>query len=178
MLVIVGITVLALALIVGGGAWAIISRNSSSSAGPPGATQSFEVASRNHVEGTVDYPQSPPVGGDHNPVWLNCGYYGQPVKNENAVHNLEHGAVWITYLPTLPAEQIDTLRQITVDQTFVNVSPYPGQDAPVVATGWGRQIRLQSATDPALDQFIVAFRLGGIAPEIGAPCTGGTGTPG
>ena len=28
-----------------------------------------------HVEGTVDYEQSPPAGGPHNQVWLNCGVY-------------------------------------------------------------------------------------------------------
>ena len=51
---------------------------------------------RNHVTGTVDYPQTPPAGGDHNEVLLNCDVYDQPVPNENAVHDLEHGAVWIT----------------------------------------------------------------------------------
>ncbi len=51
----------------------------------------------NHVEGAVDYAQTPPVGGDHNAVWLNCGIYDQPVPDENAVHALEHGAVWVTY---------------------------------------------------------------------------------
>ena len=51
----------------------------------------------NHVEGAVDYAQTPPAGGDHNAIWLNCGIYDQPVPNENAVHALEHGAVWVTY---------------------------------------------------------------------------------
>jgi hypothetical protein len=27
---------------------------------------------RNHVTKTVNYPMEPPVGGDHNQVWLNC----------------------------------------------------------------------------------------------------------
>src|SRR5690349_22518203 len=36
-----------------------------------------------HVEGAVDYPQSPPAGGPHNPYWLNCGVYDQPQQNEN-----------------------------------------------------------------------------------------------
>src|SRR3954468_23491462 len=60
----------------------------------------YDVPGRNHVTGNVSYPQTPPVGGDHNSVWLNCGIYDQPVPNENAVHDLEHGAVWITYQPS------------------------------------------------------------------------------
>src|SRR6478735_10459810 len=54
-----------------------------------------------HVEGVVDYPQTPPAGGAHNPAWLNCGVYTEPVPNENAVHSLEHGAIWVTYDPSM-----------------------------------------------------------------------------
>src|SRR5690606_33576299 len=46
--------------------------------------QHFPNLSVNHVEGRVTYAQTPPVGGEHNPVWLNCGIYDQPVRNENA----------------------------------------------------------------------------------------------
>ncbi len=55
--------------------------------------------SRNHVTKTVKYPMEPPVGGNHNPVWMNCNgdVYGKAINNMNAVHSLEHGAVWVTY---------------------------------------------------------------------------------
>src|SRR5690348_8879847 len=52
-----------------------------------------------HTPEDVDYPQSPPAGGPHDPVWLDCGVYEEPVREENAVHDLEHGTVWITYDP-------------------------------------------------------------------------------
>jgi hypothetical protein len=47
-----------------------------------------------HTAGEVDYAQNPPVGGAHNPVWQNCGFYDKPIRDESAVHSLEHGAVW------------------------------------------------------------------------------------
>ena len=54
---------------------------------------------RNHVKGTVKYPVNPPVGGNHNQAWMTCDgtVYTKPIANENAVHSMEHGAVWVTY---------------------------------------------------------------------------------
>ena len=93
------------------------------------------------------------------------------------MHSLEHGAVWITYRPNLPNQQGDWLRQFAGRQTYVLVSPYPGLPAPVVASAWGHQLRLDSSGDPRLDQFVRAFRLGPQAPERGVVCTGGIGKP-
>lgn len=75
-----------------------------------GDVQTFDDLEATHVEGTVDYAMSPPAGGPHNQVWLNCGIYSEAVPNENAVHDLEHGAVWITYAPDLPQSDIDKLK--------------------------------------------------------------------
>jgi putative peptide zinc metalloprotease protein len=143
----------------------------------PEGVQRFNITERSHLEGTVTYPQVPPVGGDHAPVWQNCGFYDVPVASENAVHSLEHGAVWITYRPNLSPEEIEALRQQANRQPYVLVSPFPDLPAPVVASAWGHQLSLDSATDPRLDQFIRAFRLGSQAPEPGEACTGGTGVP-
>ena len=86
------------------------SRNQVASTSPQGV-ESFDIQSREHVQGTVSYEQSVPVGGPHNPVWQNCGFYNSPVQNENAVHSMEHGAVWITYQPDLPSDQVEVLKK-------------------------------------------------------------------
>lgn len=105
-------------------------------AAAPQGLQTFSNLSRNHVTGTVKYPQSPPVGGDHNAVWLNCGTYTSPVANENAVHSMEHGAVRITCQPTLSAADVTALHHAVGGQSHVVLSPYPGLPAPVVASAW------------------------------------------
>ncbi len=148
----------------------------------PAGTATYAEPKRGHVTGKVQYDHSPPVGGDHSAVVLNCGIYDRPVANENAVHAIEHGAVWITYLPGLPAAELDRLRTLvkaSYDGTdrYVVLSPYPGQSSPIVASAWGHQLTLQAATDPRLQSFINYFRQGPQDLEPGAPCSRGTGSP-
>ncbi len=137
--------------------------------------QEFEGLSSEHVDVSVDYPESPPVGGDHSPAWLNCGVYTEPVPEENVVHSLEHGAVWLTYQPDLDQEQINTLDEFTANENYVVVSPYEDQESPVVATAWGLQLELDSADDPRLEVFIEKYVQGPQTPEPGASCFGGVG---
>ena len=61
--------------------------------------------------------------------------------------------------------------------SYIVLSPYPGLDAPVVASAWGVQLKLDGVDDPRLKTFIDVYRQGNQTPEPGAACTGGTGTP-
>ena len=128
-----------------------------------------------HESGDILYEQVPPVGGPHNAVWQNCGFYSQYLNNVNAAHSLEHGAVWITYDPDkITDEELQTLKDKT-KKTYVLVSPYPGIDAPVIASVWGKQIKLDGANDSRLDAFIKNYRQNpDNTPERGALCTLGT----
>jgi hypothetical protein len=163
-------------LVVLGGAvaWSL---STNSAAKDLSAVQSFTVQ-QGHTDAKVTYEQSPPAGGEHAPAWLNCGVYDSPVPNENAVHSLEHGAVWVTYKPDLPAEQVSALKEL-LSGPYDLLSPYPGLEAPVVASAWGKQLTLDSSDDARLPAFLKAYRQGAQAPEPGAACTGGTdGTDG
>jgi hypothetical protein len=129
-----------------------------------------------HTEGIVDYDLRPPAGGVHNPVWWNCGFYDEPVPDEHAVHDLEHGAVWLAYAPDLPAAEVDMIHDLVRANDKVLAAPYPAL-APgeaVVATAWARQLRLDSVDDPRLAEFVVQYQDGSQAPEGGggASCTG------
>lgn len=137
----------------------------------------YDVASRNHVEGSVEYQLHPPVGGDHAAVWQNCGFYQGTMPAERAVHSMEHGAVWIAYRPDLAAEEVGELRSLAAGRSHVLVTALPDNPAPVVASAWGRQLSLDRVDDPRLEQFIRAFRLGSNAPERDGPCEGGAGVP-
>ncbi|MFX1821317.1 DUF3105 domain-containing protein [Pseudarthrobacter sp. CC4] len=148
---------------------------------PPAAidgVQSFSGLSSNHVTTPVKYAQTPPVGGNHSAVPLNCAVYSEPVPNENAVHSLEHGAVWVTYDPTaVSGAQLDVLRK-DIPSTYAILSPYSGDPSPVVASAWGVQLKASGVNDPRIKDFIAKYRSAKSAPEPGAPCSGGVDGPG
>lgn len=119
----------------------------------------------------------PPVGGVHNPNWQNCGIYAEPVRPELAVHSLEHGAVWITYDPDLPADDVEYLKGFARGKSHMLMSPYPEQDSPVVLTAWGLQLALDSVPDERVQTFVQRYHRGPQTPEPGATCSGGVGEP-
>jgi hypothetical protein len=147
-----------------------------------------------HVPGPVTYGITPPVGGPHNAIWMNAGVYTEPVPTERAVHNMEHGAVWITYDPQLPAADVAKLtafvaRQSLIAETgetaagaptsnsnrYVDLSPWATSTlpAPIVISAWGHQLRVTSASDPRLQKFVDVFRHSSVySPEYGAAVDG------
>ncbi|WP_448236807.1 DUF3105 domain-containing protein [Microbacterium paulum] len=131
-----------------------------------------------HVEGTFDYPQNPPAGGPHNQYWLNCGVYDQPQQNENAVHSLEHGAIWVTYdAARVSGDELATLRSL-LPSTYAILSPYEGLPSPIVVSGWNTQLKVDSASDPRIAEFFEEYWRSQNVPEPGAPCTGAIDGPG
>jgi len=137
------------------------------------------VDSRTHVAGEVDYPTSPPAGGDHFFVWQNCGFYDQPLIDEVAVHSLEHGAVWVTHRPDVDVETLSAIAVSVVGEGHILVSPYENQQSDLVLTAWGRQLAVDDWSDPAVDGFLDQYvgRRSPTAPEAGVRCSGAIGNP-
>ncbi|WP_354639428.1 DUF3105 domain-containing protein [Kitasatospora camelliae] len=140
---------------------------------PIEGVQTFENLGRNHVQTPVAYPQTPPVGGDHNPLWLNCmgNVYDQPVKNENAVHSLEHGAVWVTYNAQASADDIQKLSARVKATPYSFMSPYPEEKGAITLTAWGTQLTIEKADDPRVEQFFTKHVQGPQTQEPGASCS-------
>lgn len=139
-----------------------------------------------HVAGPVRYSVTPPVGGDRNGVWANCGVYAKPIPAERAVHDLEHGAVWITYRASLPRAEIAALRAFESRQSivsgtssrYVDLTPYPRLPSPIVISSWGFQLKMNSPSDPRLERFVDTFPMSPrYTPEYGGECMSGVRTP-
>ncbi|HZC70838.1 MAG TPA: DUF3105 domain-containing protein [Jatrophihabitans sp.] len=126
-----------------------------------------------HVFTAVKYDTTPPTGGNHSQYWADCSgtVYSQPIANENAVHPLEHGAIWVTYRQGLPASQVATLAKQVQGQNYVFMSPYPNLKSAVSLQAWGYQLFVNSVSDPRIAQFIALKNNPKIAPEYGGSCS-------
>jgi hypothetical protein len=122
----------------------------------------------------VAYTNSPPLGGAHDPYWAACTgvVYDRPVRSENLVHSMEHGAAWIAYNPEhVTGDALAALDRRVRGQPYTVMSPYPGLDQPISLQTWGHQLKLSDANDPRIDQFLTALRRNPYThPELGASC--------
>ena len=146
-------------------------------AGEISGVQTYDYAAgQEHTSTTVDYAESPPVGGPHEPApgWADCTgtVYDVDIRHENAVHSLEHGAVWVTYDPDLvTADDITTLSDLVEGVPYRMMSPYVGLGTPISIQAWNHQLKVDSADDPRLAEFADALTQNDeITPEPGASC--------
>ncbi|MFD9412944.1 DUF3105 domain-containing protein [Streptomyces sp. NPDC059989] len=132
---------------------------------------------RNHVETPVKYEMNPPVGGDHHPRWMNCNgdVYTNPVPEVNAVHSLEHGAVWVTYNEKAAKGDVDKLAGTVGKTPYTLMSPVKEQAGSIMLSAWGKQLTVEKADDPRVAQFFTKYVQGPQTPEPGAACTNGLG---
>ncbi|MEU5401705.1 DUF3105 domain-containing protein [Streptomyces sp. NPDC005963] len=130
---------------------------------------------RTHVNKAVNYPMKPPVGGDHHQAWMNCNgdVYKESIPNENAVHSLEHGAVWVTYSDKAAKADVEKLEKRVKGNQYTLMSPVKDQAGPIMLSAWGKQLTVENASDSRVEQFLNKYVLGEQTPEKGAACTGG-----
>ncbi|MFD4245419.1 DUF3105 domain-containing protein [Streptomyces sp. NPDC058525] len=144
---------------------------------PVDGEQTWEAKNlgRNHVDTPVKYEMNPPVGGDHHPRWMNCNgdVYKSPVPEVNAVHSLEHGAVWVTYNEKAAQGDVDKLAKTVGSLPYTLMSPVKEQAGTIMLSAWGKQLTVEKADDPRVAQFFTKYVQGPQTPEPGAACTSG-----
>ena len=135
---------------------------------------------RNHVDGTLPYPNEasvPPDGGNHNGNPQSCQVYPQAIANEHAVHSLEHGAVWVTYNPTkASAKDIATLKALVDGNPDRLLSPYPNLKSAISLQAWGERVFVDKASDSRVKRFLDLFTKGPQTLEVNGTCVGTTAT--
>ncbi|MFI5803088.1 DUF3105 domain-containing protein [Streptomyces sp. NPDC051561] len=130
---------------------------------------------RTHVTKEVSYPMTPPVGGDHDQAWMNCqgDVYPKPIPNRHAVHSLEHGAVWVTYNSKAAKGDVEKLSAKVKKTQYSLMSPVNEQAGAIMLSAWGKQVTVDGADDPRVNQFFTKYVMGPQTPEPGAACSNG-----
>lgn len=110
-------------------------------AGPQGEDLSvgYEIQGRQHVEQGADHPSynsNPPSSGWHYASPARGGFYEEPLADEQVIHNLEHGDIWIAYHPDISDEALETLK--TFAGQYVVVSPRAENEGDISLAAWGR----------------------------------------
>lgn len=83
------------------------------------------------------YNSNPPTSGPHYAQTAQEGFRDTPIPDENIVHNLEHGDVWISYRPDIPDKIKEKLKQFTSEPKVI-ITPRPANDKDIALAAWGR----------------------------------------
>lgn len=135
------------------GYWAVtaIEKNNASRPG-----EAVSVMGEEHIsleDPHVPYNSNPPTSGPHaGPApW---GFSAEEIPDENAIHNLEHGGIWISY-KNLDDDSIALLGEISRrNGSSVIVSPREANDTTVAVASWGRLMKLDSVDEERINKFI------------------------
>ncbi len=120
--------------------------------------QVFENQGQEHIKIGSSHPaynSNPPTSGWHYPQPANWGVYSKPIADELAVHNLEHGGIWISY-KDVDEETKEKLKLIAkANGSSVILSPRDANDAKIILTSWTRLLKLDSYDEAQILDFIL-----------------------
>jgi len=124
--------------------------------------QEFDIVGENHIpQGTSGsgYNSNPPSSGPHWASPAEKGIYEQPIPDETALHNLEHGHIWIAYDPSIGDEVKSKLSEIVESDGWkIIMSPREGNDAKIALVGWGRVLNMDEPDYEKVKEFIRLYR--------------------
>lgn len=100
------------------------------------------------------YGTNPPTSGPHYVQPAAWGVYGEPLPDEQIIHNLEHGGIWLAY-KDVDEETKAVLEDIgRRNPNSVIVTPRPANDAPIAVVSWTRLMKMDTLDRAQIEQFI------------------------
>jgi hypothetical protein len=122
----------------------------------------YPILGRAHIaEGSPrpQYNSNPPSSGDHYATPANWGIYVSPLKDEQAVHNLEHGGIWITYKNQNDKQLVAELTGLAKRyQSKIVLSPRLDNTSLVSLVSWGWVQNLDGFDEEKILNFISAHK--------------------
>ncbi len=118
-----------------------------------------ELQSATHIDVGAShdpYNSNPPTSGPHYVQQANWGVYENQLPDEQLIHNLEHGGIWISYkdIDTQTKSELEIIgRQ---NPGSVIVTPRANNDSKIALASWGRLQKLDSFNREEILSFIRA----------------------
>ncbi len=117
----------------------------------------YSIQSRQHIstnQAHVPYSTNPPTSGPHSDASLG-GFYANGLRDENAIHNLEHGFIWISY-KNVSNEEIDKIERIAQKYRgrVIASQRNDNDEDGVVLAAWGKMLKLRQFDDLIAEDFI------------------------
>ncbi len=100
----------------------------------------FSELSREHIQvGSIrpKYNSNPPTSGPHYADPAKKGIYKKELPDEQLVHNLEHGYIWISYKPDTNQEIIKQLENFYGFGQKIIVEPRKENNKLIAIAAWG-----------------------------------------
>ena len=84
----------------------------------------------------LEYNSNPPTSGPHCGQTARSGFREDSIADQNIIHNLEHGDIWISYHPRVPDEIKEELKQFGAAKVII--TPREENDTDIALAAWGR----------------------------------------
>jgi len=123
---------------------------------PPLGEQFDDLGEQHISEGEqhVAYNSNPPTSGPHYGQAGDWGIYDEELVDETAIHNLEHGGIWISYKELNPNE-IDQLKSLAKKYPGrVIMSPRARNDDRIALASWRTILLFEELDLVKIDEFI------------------------
>lgn len=150
------IYLLSIVILFGGILW--INKMRSDARNIPAIGTSFPIQGQEHIAVGATHPEynsNPPTSGWHYAQPATWGVHQDELPDEQLIHNLEHGGIWISYKDVDPTTKSE-LERIARSNQKVILTPRSKNDAPIVLASWGRSQKLEKFDRDAIINFIKA----------------------
>lgn len=132
--------------------------------GPEGQAQatSYPIQGTQHIgegESHPPYNSNPPTSGWHYANPAPWGVQEKDLPDEQLVHNLEHGGIWISYQPALEGATVEKLRDLVRRyRSKVIMTPRAKNDTKIALAAWGRLDVFDIFDEKRIVAFVQAFK--------------------
>jgi len=129
---------------------------------PVEGTIDYDIVSRDHIATGTNgsgYNSNPPSSGPHWQGPAKNGFYDTALPDQQLIHNLEHGHIWIAYKPDVGDEVKNKLKEISQKEDWkVVVAPREANDVKVASVAWGRVLKMDEPDYAKIEDFITTYR--------------------